>query len=66
MRQATRASVRAGIASRTLLPPAVTMPLPELVSPVVEPPEPPAPAEAEGVAAPPVAADVASVLEGSG
>lgn len=68
MRPATRASDRAEMTSSTL-PPAVTTPLPELVSPV-ELPEPPAPAEAEGVATPVAspapADDVSSVLEGRG
>lgn len=67
MRAATRPSVRAGTASRTL-PPAVTVPLPEAVAPA-EAPELPVVAEAEGVAPPvatPVAADVSSVLDGKG
>lgn len=67
MRPATKPIVRAGTASRTL-PPAVTIPLPELV-PLLEAPELPDVAEAEGVAPPVaalVAADVSSVLEGRG
>lgn len=63
MRPATRPSIRAGTASRTL-PPAVTAPLPELVA-LLEAPELLDVAEAEEVAAP-VAADVSSVLEGRG
>lgn len=63
MRPATRPSVRAGTASRTL-PPAVTAPLPELVV-LLEAPELLDVAEAEAVAAP-VAADVSSVLDGRG
>lgn len=67
MRPATRPSIRADTASGTL-PPAVTTPLPELVSPLEEP-ELPDDAEAEAVAAPvdvPVAVDVSSVLDGRG
>lgn len=63
MRPATRPSVRAGTASRTL-PPAVTAPLPELVALLVAP-ELLLVAEAEEDVAP-VAADVSSVLEGRG
>lgn len=67
MTPATRPSVRMDTASSTL-PPAVTIPLPELAW-LLEAPELPDVAEAEGIAPPvaaPVAADVSSVLDGRG